>query len=45
MRFIGWAFKGEKRKDLAFSKGFYLSMALVIIAVVLFFIQFNRMFL
>lgn len=43
MIFIGWAFKSGKRNDPAFSKGFYLSMTFVIIALVLFFIQLTRM--
>lgn len=42
MIFIGWAFKSGKRNDPAFSKGFYLSMTFVLIALILFFIHLNR---
>lgn len=44
MIFIGWAFKGDKRKDSAFAKGFYLSMTFVVIVLILFFIQLTQMY-
>jgi hypothetical protein len=42
MIFIGFVFKG-RRTDPAFTNGFYLSMAFVLIALILFFIHLNRM--
>jgi uncharacterized membrane protein len=41
MIFVGVVFRGRK-DDPAFAKGFYLSMVLVVISLVLLFIHINR---